>query len=73
MIPHCSPNGLYFVPNFVLARSVNYFTGSVTERRVRRVVRGVYALPETWKDEMYFLQYRFSRRFSNETAHFNGI
>jgi len=36
---------------------------------VCRVARGVYALPETWEDEMYFLQYRFAKGiFSNGTA-----
>ncbi len=38
-------------------------------KRVYRVERGIYALPETWEDEMYFLQYRFAKGvFSNETA-----
>jgi predicted transcriptional regulator of viral defense system len=37
--------------------------------RVYRAARGVYALPEAWEDEMYFLQYRFSKGvFSNGTA-----
>jgi len=41
----------------------------VTTNHVYRVARGIYALPETWEDEMYFLQYRFSKGiFSNETA-----
>jgi predicted transcriptional regulator of viral defense system len=34
-----------------------------------RIERGIYTLPEAWEDEMYFLQYRFSKGiFSNETA-----
>ncbi len=34
-----------------------------------RVERGVYTLPETWEDELYILQLRFSRGvFSHETA-----
>jgi predicted transcriptional regulator of viral defense system len=34
-----------------------------------RVERGVYTLPETWEDELYILQWRFSRGiFSHETA-----
>ena len=34
-----------------------------------RVARGIYAKPDVWEDEMYFLQYRFSKGiFSNETA-----
>jgi len=37
--------------------------------RIYRVGRGIYALPETWEDELYFLQYRFAKGiFSNETA-----
>jgi len=34
-----------------------------------KVNRGIYALPEVWEDEMYFLQYRFSKGiFSHGTA-----
>lgn len=34
-----------------------------------RVGRGVYLKPDAWEDEMYLLQYRFSRGvFSHETA-----
>ncbi|MBI9095758.1 MAG: AbiEi antitoxin N-terminal domain-containing protein [Sphaerochaeta sp.] len=34
-----------------------------------RVARGVYTLPETWEDDLYILQWQFSRGvFSNETA-----
>ena len=41
----------------------------LTAEKIYRVERGLYALPETWEDEMYFLQYRFSKGiFSNETA-----
>jgi len=37
--------------------------------RLYRVERGVYALPETWEDEMFFLQHRFAKGiFSYETA-----
>lgn len=36
---------------------------------IYRVERGIYALPEVWEDEMFFMQYRFSKGiFSNETA-----
>ena len=39
--------------------------------KIYRVERGIYALPDVWEDEMYFLQYRFSKGvFSNETALF---
>jgi len=38
-------------------------------KAIYRVARGIYALPDVWEDEMYFLQYRFSKGiFSNETA-----
>lgn len=34
-----------------------------------KVGRGIYALPEVWEDEMFILQYRFSRGiYSHETA-----
>ncbi len=34
-----------------------------------KVERGVYTLPETWEDELFILQWRFSRGiFSHETA-----
>ena len=37
--------------------------------RVYRATRGIYALPEAWEDEMFFLQYSFSKGvFSNGTA-----
>ena len=36
---------------------------------IYRVQRGIYALPEVWEDEMFFIQYRFSKGiFSHETA-----
>lgn len=36
---------------------------------IYRVERGIYALPEVWEDEMFFMQYRFSKGiFSHETA-----
>ena len=39
--------------------------------RIYRVERGIYALPETWEDDMYFLQYRYAKGvFSNGTALF---
>jgi predicted transcriptional regulator of viral defense system len=41
----------------------------VKAEKLYRAERGIYALPEAWEDEMYFLQYRFSRGiFSLETA-----
>ncbi len=34
-----------------------------------RIERGIYALPEVWEDELFIMQYRFSKGiFSNETA-----
>lgn len=36
---------------------------------IYRVERGIYAIPEVWEDEMFFMQYRFSKVFfSRETA-----
>ena len=41
----------------------------VADNSLYRVARGIYALPDVWEDEMYFLQYRFSKGvFSNGTA-----
>jgi len=43
----------------------------VSSNRIYRVERGIYALPETWEDDMYFLQYRFSKGiYSNATSLF---
>ena len=43
----------------------------VASKRIYRAARGIYALPETWEDDMYFLQYRFSKGiFSYGTALF---
>ena len=36
---------------------------------IYRVERGIYALPEVWEDEIFFMQYRVSKGiFSHETA-----
>jgi len=41
----------------------------INAEKLYRVGRGIYALPETWEDEMFFLQYRFTKGiFSCETA-----
>jgi len=41
----------------------------VEAKRLYKAARGVYALPETWEDDMFFLQYRFAKGvFSNGTA-----
>jgi len=41
----------------------------VAANRIYRVERGIYALPEIWEDDMYFLQYRYAKGiFSNGTA-----
>ena len=38
-------------------------------KRIYRVDRGIYTLPEVWEDDMYFLQYRYAKGiFSNGTA-----
>ena len=44
-------------------------TSMVRSGLLVRVERGLYTLPETWEDELYILQWRFSRGiFSHETA-----
>lgn len=41
----------------------------VEDGMIYRVQRGIYALPEIWEDEMFLMQYRFSKGvFSHETA-----
>lgn len=36
---------------------------------IYKVERGIYALPEAWEDEMFFLQYRYSKGiYSQETS-----
>jgi len=36
---------------------------------IYRVTRGIYALPDAWEDELFFMQYRFAKGiFSHETA-----
>jgi predicted transcriptional regulator of viral defense system len=41
----------------------------VDAKIIYRAARGIYALPETMEDEMYFLQYQYSKGvFSNDTA-----
>jgi predicted transcriptional regulator of viral defense system len=36
---------------------------------LQRVDRGIYTLPEIWEDELFFLQYRFSKGiFSHDTS-----
>jgi predicted transcriptional regulator of viral defense system len=41
----------------------------VEDKELVRVSRGVYLKPTAWEDEMYLLQYRFSKGiFSHETA-----
>jgi len=41
----------------------------VSKGRIYRVERGIYSLPDTWEDDMFYLQHRFDKGiFSNETA-----
>ncbi|MCL2253718.1 MAG: type IV toxin-antitoxin system AbiEi family antitoxin domain-containing protein [Lachnospiraceae bacterium] len=43
----------------------------VAANRINRVERGVYALPETWDDDMYFFQIRYAKGiFSHGTSLF---
>jgi predicted transcriptional regulator of viral defense system len=44
-------------------------SGLVEAKELVRISRGVYIKPTEWEDEMYILQYRFSKGiFSHETA-----
>lgn len=41
----------------------------VSTGKLYKAERGIYALPDAWEDEMFFLQYRYSKGvFSHETA-----
>jgi predicted transcriptional regulator of viral defense system len=46
-----------------------YLTHMVKKGEIVRVENGIYSLPNTWEDELYFLQYKLTKGiFSNETA-----
>ena len=46
-----------------------YLSRMVADNILRRVARGIYAAPEAWEDEMFLLQYKYSKGiFSHETA-----
>jgi len=46
-----------------------YLSKMVTKKLLRKVDRGIYAAPEAWEDEMFLLQYKYSKGiFSHETA-----
>jgi len=47
----------------------HYLSRMVADNLLRRVARGIYAAPEAWEDEMFLLQYKYSKGiFSHETA-----
>lgn len=44
-------------------------TKLVESGKLLKAKRGIYVLPDVWEDELYFLQYRFSKGiFSHDTA-----
>lgn len=46
-----------------------YLSKMVAENLLRKVDRGIYAAPEAWEDEMFLLQYKYSKGiYSHETA-----
>ncbi len=46
-----------------------YLSKMVKENLLRRVDRGVYAAPEAWEDEMFLMQYKYSKGiFSHESS-----
>jgi predicted transcriptional regulator of viral defense system len=47
----------------------HYLSKMVTTNLLRKVARGIYAAPEAWEDEMFLLQFKYSKGiFSHETA-----
>lgn len=47
----------------------HYLSKMVAMNLLRKVARGIYAVPEAWEDEMFLLQYKYSKGiFSHETA-----
>ncbi len=46
-----------------------YLSKMTAKNLLRKVERGIYAAPEAWEDEMFLLQYKYSKGiFSHETA-----
>ena len=46
-----------------------YLSKMTAKKLLQRVDRGIYATPEAWVDEMFLLQYKYSKGiFSHETA-----
>lgn len=46
-----------------------YLSKMTANNLLRKVERGIYAAPEAWEDEMFLLQYKYSKGiFSHETA-----
>ena len=47
----------------------HYLSKMVAMNLLRKVARRIYAVPEAWEDEMFLLQYKYSKGiFSHETA-----
>lgn len=46
-----------------------YLSKMVAKKLLRKIDRGIYVTPEAWEDEMFVLQYKYSKGiFSHETA-----
>lgn len=46
-----------------------YLSKMTAKKLLQKVDRGIYAAPEAWEDEMFILQYKYSKGiFSHETA-----
>ena len=63
-------NGLVTTSQITKAGIPRYcLSKMVIENKLVRAAKGVYTTPETWEDELFILQYRYSKGiFSHETA-----
>lgn len=63
-------NGLVTTSQITKAGIPRYcLSKMLLENKLVRAEKGVYATPETWEDELFILQYRYSKGiFSHETA-----
>lgn len=63
-------NGLITTSQITKARIPRYcLSKMLLDNKLVRAAKGVYATPEAWEDELFILQYRYSKGiFSHETA-----
>ena len=63
-------NGIITTSQVIAANIPRYYLRKMLDKGLlTKVDRGIYIKPEMWEDEMYILQYKYSRGiFSHETA-----